>query len=216
MTALQDLHLSENRIRGLPGTLSNMVSLRRVYLDKNLLSGPIPLALGELPALQDVDLSGNVGLSGPLPPGFCSNLFDAYCNIPTACVPSACASNHVCNAARPCHDDCRALSELYKATNGKQWLQADGWATAINNNNGCCDWHGVTCAVNSSSVVSVSLPSNGLRGTIPPLPLPFLEVLDLSGNALSGHIPNVLGSRRVRVSVLSVHAYSMNACKKNY
>lgn len=199
MTALEDLHLSENRLRGLPSTLSNMASLRRVYLDNNLLSGPIPKALGDLPALQDIDLSGNVGLSGPLPTAFCSNLFDAFCHIPTACVPSACASADLCNAAQSCRDDCHVLSELYKSTNGRQWVKAHGWTANVNgsSDSNCCDWHGVSCEINSTRVVAISLPSNGLRGTIPPLPLPFLELLDLSGNGLTGQVPDVVGARRV-------------------
>ena len=196
MTALEDLHLSGNRLRGFPSTLSNMASLRRVYLDNNLLSGHIPTALGDLPALQDIDLSGNDGLSGPLPAAFCSNLFDAFCHIPTACVPSACASANLCNAAQSCRDDCHVLSDLYKNTNGHQWVQARGWTANVSNSN-CCDWHGVSCDINSTRVIAVSLPGNGLRGTIPPLPLPFLELLDLSGNALRGPVPDVLGSRRV-------------------
>lgn len=44
-----------------------MAYLEVLYLDKNLLTGTVPAALGGLSALKVLYLNGNTGLSGSLP-----------------------------------------------------------------------------------------------------------------------------------------------------
>ena len=59
-----------------------------------------------------------------------------------------------------------------------------------------CVWKGVTCHSYLSVVTGLSLPKNGLRGTLPPelTYLRSLEMLDLSNNVLTGHINKSLGN----------------------
>lgn len=95
--------------------------------------------------------------------------------------------------------ECFALVDLYNSTDGPNWSNHDGWATASL----ACGWYGVSCESCSDDVVcsapfyvvSLNLQSNQLNGTIPPGlgALTALKVLDLSGNRLSGMIPSELG-----------------------
>ncbi|TVU42698.1 hypothetical protein EJB05_09118, partial [Eragrostis curvula] len=59
-----------------------------------------------------------------------------------------------------------------------------------------CQWAGVTCSIrHPGRVVSLSLPSRGLDGSISPAVgnLTFLRALDLRSNMLSGEVPRTIG-----------------------
>lgn len=77
------------------------------------------------------------------------------------------------------------LTKLYHATDGSRWLDADNW---LNNKVSICDWHGVFCenqaSVGEMVVTEIHLPSNKLKGTIPPqvFNLRNLRMLNLRDN----------------------------------
>ena len=84
-----------------------------------------------------------------------------------------------------------ALFALYTQTNGDNWTNNSGWLGAEGTE---CSWYGVTCNTDGH-IETISLPSNGLSGTLPDAlgQLSYLKVLDLTLNALTGTIPTELG-----------------------
>jgi len=85
-----------------------------------------------------------------------------------------------------------ALIELYEATDGDSWATNSGWADP---DTPVCQWHGISCQsiMGTDFVKAVELPDNGLSGSINGLSLlDFrLELLDLSGNRLSGTLERI-------------------------
>ena len=81
--------------------------------------------------------------------------------------------------------DCGTLSGLYDETGGSEWGQSDEWLTE----SPLEEWYGVS--VSGGRVSEVDLSGNGLSGEIPDLSaLGGLETLDLSGNEeLGGELP---------------------------
>jgi hypothetical protein len=95
-----------------------------------------------------------------------------------------------------------ALIALYHSTAGSmhQWHRSDGWENLLRNRLGsgsanddvaCIGGalYGVTCS-HMGEVTSIRLPHNNLRGSIPSAiwSMPQLQVLNVSGNDLSGHL----------------------------
>ena len=82
-----------------------------------------------------------------------------------------------------------ALVTLYNATSGDNWANNDNWLS----DKPLGEWHGVDVD-DSGGVVSLSLSSNRLTGTIPGElgSLSNLETLFLSSNELTGCIPEGL------------------------
>ena len=78
-----------------------------------------------------------------------------------------------------------ALEAFYDATDGDNWKKKRRWKSDQNGS-----WHGVT--VRAGNVRKLELAGNKLNGSIPEgifADLPHLEVVNLSGNVLSGAIP---------------------------
>lgn len=75
----------------------------------------------------------------------------------------------------------RALEDLYMSTNGDEWVHRDGW---LKPDVSICNWYGIACET-ETSVQSIQLVHNGLRGRVPSTlfsSLPNLLELDLSYN----------------------------------
>ena len=89
--------------------------------------------------------------------------------------------------AVPDRDD---LVEFYEATDGPNWDDDTGWLSHAPLD----DWQGVDTGMDDR-VTGLELPSNNLSGPIPAVlgDLTGLEVLDLSGNGLTGEIPAANG-----------------------
>ena len=65
---LENMLLFQNNLTGsLPPELTGMESLKRLWLSDNELTGSVPAEFGDFLALDDVDLTNNAGMSGPLP-----------------------------------------------------------------------------------------------------------------------------------------------------
>ena len=88
-------------------------------------------------------------------------------------------------------DDRAALTALYEATDGPNWIKNEGWLT----NGPLLDWYGVLTD-ESGRVGQLSLRDNDLTGELPPElgNLANLERLYLSDNGLTGEIPPELGN----------------------
>ncbi|KNC54179.1 uncharacterized protein AMSG_09965 [Thecamonas trahens ATCC 50062] len=94
-----------------------------------------------------------------------------------------------------------ALDTLFASLGGLSglWTISTGWNTPGPDP---CSYHGVTCSTATSDglnhVTAVSLPSNGLTGTLPDTAAAWnlveLKRLDLSTNAISGSLPAAIGS----------------------
>ena len=70
LSNLESLNLGGNELSGpIPSSLGNLSNLINLSLGNNALSGPIPSSLGSLSNLGWLYLSGNWGLTGPLPAG---------------------------------------------------------------------------------------------------------------------------------------------------
>lgn len=103
-----------------------------------------------------------------------------------------------------------ALSDLYYATNGSNWIfwncdNSSVWAFEEGANPCTENWCGITCYTDISSVKGLNLDSNNLSGTIPESisQLVDLETLDLGGDQIYGTIPSSIGLMR-KLKLLSL------------
>ena len=198
LTALKGLYLYGNALGGpIPPEIGNLSALEYLWLSTNRISGLIPPEIGNLSALESLTLANN-RLSGPIPPTM-ANLTASVGGLtppsnPNLCTPDSprllawLAARHQqprrCSMLGGYHQE--ALRALYRATGGPNWKRSDNWLT----NAPLSEWYGVN-ADSAGRVVSVELSDNGLSGPIPTAIgnlAATLEVLDLSGNALTGRL----------------------------
>jgi hypothetical protein len=92
----------------------------------------------------------------------------------------------------------RVLMELFAATGGDGWSNRYGWGTEKS----ACDWYGVRCDFPDGDasrpvVTGLSLSLNNLEGTLPAslAELHHLQSLSVSGNRLSGKVPEAILER---------------------
>ncbi|MDE2728366.1 MAG: Ig-like domain-containing protein [Gemmatimonadota bacterium] len=168
-------------------------------LQNNNLNGSLPALLFALPDLKILDLSGNPGLSGPLPRSLLEldvdelNLDDTMLCVPAdgefrawlAEIPEARAV--ACAGQSP---DLQALIALYNATGGPGWSKNANWLSDAPFG----EWEGVTTNA-GGRVVEVHLNDENLSGSLPAEIglLDRLEGLFLYNNELTGSIPSELG-----------------------
>jgi len=81
--------------------------------------------------------------------------------------------------------ECESLVDLFKATDGYQWLMKTNWLRSVP----LSEWYGIS--TDNGHVIKINLANNGLSGTIPQSlrALVKLQEVDLSGNDLEGDIP---------------------------
>lgn len=86
--------------------------------------------------------------------------------------------------------ECEALVKLYRATDGPNWSNQDGWLQTA----APCSWYGIACV--EGHVDAVELSANNLNGQIPEslTDLTALRFVDLHNNSLSGALPPEIGS----------------------
>ena len=202
LTELTSLGLSYNQLTGpIPPELGNLRQLERLLLASNRLTGPVPPELGNLRKLISLTLGDNP-LTGSIPQTFLelNNLVTMGClRTDGVCMPSTDAFRAWARQVEAqggiqravdipwCDEiDAKALERLYEATNGFDWTSADGWLEHENLRR----WHGVrTDSV--GRVTGLDLSGNGLSGHLPDAMglLANLTELKIGNNALSGRLP---------------------------
>ncbi len=97
----------------------------------------------------------------------------------------------------------QALTDLYVATQGEQWVQTWDLSQPIS------EWHGVT--VENNQVVAINLLFNNLEGTIPNSigDLQHLTRLELSFNKISGNLPAAIGKLK-KLEILAFNGNNLN------
>ena len=118
------------------------------------------LVLCRLPRRNTSLVSAGTQLTGTLSPA----LATAYPTI-SSFWSSSCVTNCTSRYAGCDMPERAALVDLWSSTYGPGWLTSTNWLSSATP----CSWAGVSCATVSGSlaVVALSLPSNGLVGTLP-------------------------------------------------
>jgi Leucine-rich repeat (LRR) protein len=107
-----------------------------------------------------------------------------------SCLPFAQAATDCTQVTQIPQSECEALVDFYVSTNGSNWRNHTGW----NETDAPCDWFGVSCS--DGHVIRLSISGNQLSGSIPESlgNLSYLQFLILGYNQLSGSIPDSLGN----------------------
>ena len=171
----------------------------RLSLSDNNMSGSLTGQLGNLVALETLDLSSNMGLAGPVPLAFIDlDLNTLYLEGTQLCAPltsgfQAWLGGIPRRSVADCGDirgEFYLLAALYHGTNGPNWTNNTNWLSG----EPFGTWYGVRTNA-QGEVISLDLERNNLVGTVPPElgQLANLRDLNLGANALSGVIPLELG-----------------------
>ncbi|MXX57127.1 MAG: hypothetical protein F4Z44_15330, partial [Gemmatimonadetes bacterium] len=202
LTQLTSLYLAGNQLTGpIPPELGNLHQLERLSLGSNRLTGSVPPELGHLRRLVSLTLSGNL-LTGSIPETFVelNNLVTLGCRrTEGVCLPATVAFRDWARQVEArggiqnaidipwCDEiDAYALRRLYQATNGDRWTGSDGWLE----NEDLGRWRGVRTD-SDGRVTGLDLSGNGLSGHLPDAMglLANLTELKVGDNALSGRMP---------------------------
>ena len=227
---LQLLWLDDNQLTGsIPVQLGDLNRLDRLSLFDNQLTGPIPPELGNLPELEVLDLSGNqlaglippelgnLGklkylflssnqLEGAIPQSFLRlNLYTLGCRGTSgACLPATDTFRQwarqvevrgnvefAVNIPYCDENDRQGLLALYEATDGSRWTFSGGWLVDENLN----QWYGVQTD-SIGRVTGLDLSGNGLSGSVPEVLglLASMKKLKIGENALTGWLPRSLSA----------------------
>ncbi len=209
LTNLTDLWLGVNQLTGrIPTELGQLTKLKELWLSFNQLTGMIPVELAQLTNLTGLVLSGNAGLSGPLPPAFTVLTPEVLDLAGTGvCVPLTVEFvewlDSIPNRAGDAHcadPEREALIALYKQTNGPHWTNKKNWLSGAP----LGEWYGVTTDA-YGRVTQLNLRDNNLSGLLllSLSSLVNLKTLNLADNAaLSGPLP--LGFTRLPLESLDL------------
>ena len=171
-------------------------------LERNGLSGRLPVSLGTLAQMTELKIGGNTGLSGPLPLSLAAlSLRALHYEGTGVCAPSQAGFQNWLNTI-PSHEgtgatcaplaDREILETVYETLGGSDWTSSGNWLT----NRPLGDWYGVEVD-DQGRVTGLSLTYNRISGWIPPElgSLQHLVRLNLGGSNsdLAGVIPAELG-----------------------
>ena len=203
---LHHIGLSSNDLTGtIPPELGNLVSLEGLYLHDNDLTGELPSELGNLTNAQALWVSDN-RLVGDLPQSLISltklNSFFFQDNAGLCAQEDAAlmtwlrsieyVGGSLCGGPPPSDKrDLAALTALYHATDGDNWMRNDNWVTDAP----LTEWDGIGTNIDGRVIV-INVLANNLSGHIPPElgSLSELTQLGLGGNRLTGTIPPELAN----------------------
>ncbi len=173
-------------------------------LERNGLSGRLPVDLGSLAQMTELRIGGNTALSGPLPLSLVAlSLRALHYEGTGVCAPSQARFREWLNAI-PSHEgtgaECPPMSDreileiVYETLGGSEWLNSDNWLT----DRPLRDWYGVEEVDAQGRVITLRLTYNGISGWIPRElgSLKHLVWLHLGGvnSDLAGTIPAELGN----------------------
>ncbi|GEM_PF-4128689 len=178
LSDLEVLNLRQNLLEGgVPDEIFDLTNLKYLYLDGNELVGEISVEITNLSSIQTIDLRDNY-LCEPSSLDF-KNFIN---NIGYG------GTGIKCDSLIVPPEDSLALVALYQSTNGENWDINHNWLEER-----VGSWFGIE--VSSNRVKEISLPSNGLIGTLPIEldKLSGLEYMDLSRNEISGGVPTWFG-----------------------
>ncbi|KAG2406923.1 Receptor-like kinase [Vigna angularis] len=175
MTRLSRVWLFKNLFTGPIPDLSNCTALFDLQLSDNQLTGVVPPSLMSLSSLLKVSLDNNV-LQGPVPS------FGKGVKVTLDGVNSFCRKD-----SGPCDSRVTTLLDIAKDF-GYPLQLARSWS----GNDPCGDWSFVVCA--TGKIVTMNLAKQNLTGTISPAfaNLTDLKNLYLNDNHLGGSIPGDL------------------------
>ena len=180
---LRYLGLGSNQLTGtLPPEVGNLTRLEVLTLTGNRLWGPLPDTMTALSVLHRFEFEHNSGLCASPDPGFQEWLH----SIPLLRSGPTCV-----RTAPPDDRDIAALTTLYRATSGDNWLDSTNWLSE----QPLQYWKGVH--INGEGrIVALRLGGNNLSGQIPPElgNLSKLEHLSIQYNQLTGSIPSRLSN----------------------
>ncbi|OAY66124.1 Receptor protein kinase TMK1 [Ananas comosus] len=180
MTGLRQLWLHSNSFSGPIPDLSRLTDLADLDLRDNELTGPVPDSLTGLDSLWTVVLTNNL-LQGPVP---------AFKNAARMKIDLLPSSERFCRTdAGDCDPRVNAMLSIASSL-GYPEIFARNWP----GNDPCGNtWLGITCDA-KGDVIVVNFQKLGLNGAISPdfRLLPSLQKLLLSGNNLTGTIPEAL------------------------
>ena len=196
------LWMGANELTGsIPPELGNLSRLVTLGLSPNELTGSIPPELGNLTGLKSLSFTGNP-LTGVVPRSFLqlNNLDSFECRSPAGlCVPATeefrewarevqerGAFDLALNIAFCDEPDRRALESLFEAASGSGWTQSNGWLE----DEKLGMWHGVRTD-SIGRVFSLDLSGNGLSGSVPDALglLTHMKELRIGNSELVGRLP---------------------------
>ena len=201
LNQLSVLNLANNGLRGqLPETLGNLNQLSVLDLANNGLRGQLPETLGNLNQLSVLRINDN-SLTGRIPLSLAKLTLEEFRYANTDLCTPAGGTFQQWLTTISVHEGtdirCRELSkenrivleQLYKDTDGANWLHSDGWLGDITFE----DWYGVSTD-SLGNVILLDLANNGLRGELPKTlgNLNQLSGLRINDNSLSGRMPSSL------------------------
>ena len=203
LSSIEYIGMRDNNLSGsIPAELGQLSTLQVLQVHHNSLSGALPPEFGNLTALEELDVTDNSGLTGFLPrtlmnlrslakfyfdkTELCPHLdgeFQGWLGSVRDVDANECDFNDI---------ERLALVEFYENTGGDSWANNSGWDsdTLVSN------WYGVTVDTTDTLVRRLTLPANGLQGSIAPAigNLTKLETLDVANNGLTGGIPIAMTS----------------------
>ncbi|KDP27247.1 hypothetical protein JCGZ_19946 [Jatropha curcas] len=237
---LEHLDLSGNFfVGGIPSSLGNCGNLKTLLLYSNLFEEVIPSQLGRLGKLEVLDVSRN-SLSGPIPPelGNCSvlsvlvlsNLFDPYKDVNSS------RGDYLLDQLSSANEDFNFFQggipkEIMSLPNLRMlWAPSATLEGSLQSDWGACEkleminlaqnfFSGETPRELSScsNLWYLDLSYNQLKGElVEELPVPCMTVFDVSGNSLSGSIPNFYSGNCKSVPSANGYPSSINVPSSAY